>query len=594
MENEEIKKVDFTSEYPHVNKNGLYPVGNPVEITAPEQYGARTMKEVLEDLLKTDDELGLDPVGNPHFTKGLFVMNADYIPPKGLKIPVLWSKVDCSVQKREDKTRKGAHKLVFDLNRHDDQWMCSIEVYEAMKKGYRFENIKKIIWWDKEHTTRGLFQDYVNVFLKMKIEAEGWPKENMTEKEKQDYIQMIHDKNPGVWLDPEKIAYNPVMRTIAKLMLNSIWGKFNQRSNMGKTMLLKPHEYPIYWAYMTNEEYHTKLSVLIPGKVAEMKYTNTNDHIVMAKNTCITIGAFTTAQGRMMWYRLADKLDPDQVLYGDTDSLMYVYNRNIASHKLIETFEGVLGAPSDEFKKKKNKVCVEFVSGGPKNYGYMLVDKDHPWDGTKWDVELKIKGFNLRTGAADKNSARNMLTYRKVVKLIITNALKSDPTLQQSVLDQASIFDDKENKDPNDSEDELVDRFLENNLNDEERITVKERRFVKTNDFRIENATVDKSYGYVYNKAQVDVQGSTPYKIRCLPFGYHEAKAIDWEDLPDEAYDQENWYPHTVDIVFSFQRSVSTERRNESTYDSHTDKLSHKSTASHSKQFQGNGRRAEE
>jgi hypothetical protein len=36
-------------------------------------------------------------------------------------------------------------------------------------------------------------------------------------------------------LDPNKIEYNPGMRALAKLMLNSFWGKFAQRPNMAKT-----------------------------------------------------------------------------------------------------------------------------------------------------------------------------------------------------------------------------------------------------------------------------------------------------------------------------------------------------------------------
>ncbi|KAJ8018923.1 hypothetical protein HOLleu_42815 [Holothuria leucospilota] len=37
------------------------------------------------------------------------------------------------------------------------------------------------------------------------------------------------------FLDPEKITYNPGLRALAKLMLNSFWGKSGKRSDMEKT-----------------------------------------------------------------------------------------------------------------------------------------------------------------------------------------------------------------------------------------------------------------------------------------------------------------------------------------------------------------------
>ena len=42
-------------------------------------------------------------------------------------------------------------------------------------------------------------------------------------------------ENQGIQLDPAKISYNPGLRILAKLMLNSFWGKFAQRSNLVKT-----------------------------------------------------------------------------------------------------------------------------------------------------------------------------------------------------------------------------------------------------------------------------------------------------------------------------------------------------------------------
>ena len=49
-------------------------------------------------------------------------------------------------------------------------------------------------------------------------------------------------KISGVRLDHEKIEKNPDLRPVAKLCLNSLWGKFGQCSNMKQTVIIKTHE----------------------------------------------------------------------------------------------------------------------------------------------------------------------------------------------------------------------------------------------------------------------------------------------------------------------------------------------------------------
>lgn len=69
--------------------------------------------------------------------------------------------------------------------------------------------------------------------MKLKYEAEGWPREclqnDISEEErenrKQNYIETAW-RLYGIRLDPAKIIKNPGMRYIAKLGLNSLWGRF--------------------------------------------------------------------------------------------------------------------------------------------------------------------------------------------------------------------------------------------------------------------------------------------------------------------------------------------------------------------------------
>jgi hypothetical protein len=67
--------------------------------------------------------------------------------------------------------------------------------------------------------------------MKIKLETSPWKDDFETI---QDYIAAI--KNClDIDLDPENLAPNPGKQDVAKMRLNSLWGKFGQRQNMTQT-----------------------------------------------------------------------------------------------------------------------------------------------------------------------------------------------------------------------------------------------------------------------------------------------------------------------------------------------------------------------
>ena len=52
-----------------------------------------------------------------------------------------------------------------------------------------------------------------------------------------EYIQDF-ERSEGVKLDKSQISLNTEKRSVAKLCLNSLWGKFGQRENMPKTEIV--------------------------------------------------------------------------------------------------------------------------------------------------------------------------------------------------------------------------------------------------------------------------------------------------------------------------------------------------------------------
>lgn len=79
-----------------------------------------------------------------------------------------------------------------------------------------------------------LFGGYIDLFLKIKQESIGWPAYIQTEEEALQYISNYAVRE-NVKLNSEAITQNPAMRSIAKLLLDSFWGKFGQRLNMPQT-----------------------------------------------------------------------------------------------------------------------------------------------------------------------------------------------------------------------------------------------------------------------------------------------------------------------------------------------------------------------
>ena len=93
---------------------------------------------------------------------------------------------------------------------------------KAIEKGYEVLKIHEV--WHWHQTTDKLFKDYVDTFLKLKQEASGYPKDCVTDEQKQRYIDEYYE-HEGIHLDPNKIEYNPGLRSLAKLALNSLWGR---------------------------------------------------------------------------------------------------------------------------------------------------------------------------------------------------------------------------------------------------------------------------------------------------------------------------------------------------------------------------------
>ena len=161
---------------------------------------------------------------------------------------------------------------------------------------------------------------------------------------------------------PGKIVKNAAKLSLAKLMLNSFWGKFGERLNKPTVESgTAPHG---LFEYLNNLLMVIHVIRVFSEDFLEVVFCFMDEDASKSKKTNIFIAAFTTAQARLKLYSYLDPLR-DQVLYYDTDSVIY----SCKPGQTTIALGNYLGDMTSELNEDDN--ITEFVSGGAKNYGYL-------------------------------------------------------------------------------------------------------------------------------------------------------------------------------------------------------------------------------
>ena len=255
---------------------------------------------------------------------------------------------------------------------------------KAIEKGYHilkiYEiwNFPEIAQYNRSTNTGGLFSGYIDCFMKLKQEASGWPSNVKTEHEKRQYIH-LYFVNEGIQLEYDRIEKNPGLRSLAKLMLNSFWGKFGQRSNM--TQLEHINEPAHYFDLLTSESQEVTDINFINNEMVEMRWKYMEDFVQSNPRTNVIIAAYTTSQARLKLYDDLDRLQ-ERALYVDTDSIIYRTGNAI---DMLKTGD-YLGQLTNEVPDGR---ITHFVSAGPKNYA-LKIEQDN-----QTSTLVKVRGITL-------------------------------------------------------------------------------------------------------------------------------------------------------------------------------------------------------
>ncbi|XP_070550711.1 uncharacterized protein [Ptychodera flava] len=233
-----------------------------------------------------------------------------------------------------------------------------------VEKGYKVVKVFEV-WhyreseeYNRESQTGGLFTDYINTFFKLKQESSGWPSWCQTEDDQDRYIREYHERE-GILLDKTKIHRNPGQRALAKLMLNSMWGKFAQSNNFPQLQCIQePAE--LLWL-LTSEQHTINNLFFVNDNMVAVKHSPRGEFVEGAVNTNVVIAAFTTAYACLKLYDLLEAIG-ERVLYFDTDSVTFVSKSDMYEPPL----GSYLGDLTSELEPPGNYIT-KFVSGGAKN-----------------------------------------------------------------------------------------------------------------------------------------------------------------------------------------------------------------------------------
>ena len=188
---------------------------------------------------------------------------------------------------------------------------CNPEIELACSMGYEIVKIYEVYhfeessMYDRSACKGGLFADYVNLFLKLKQEASGFPRECQNEQQKLDYIAK-YALNEGIQLDYDAIKRNPGLRSLAKICLNSFGGKFGQRLNMKQSSFLYEHEADKFFHLLTDTRKEVRDFHVISDRIIQMEYLDNWSFLPIDFKANVLLASFTTCWSRIKLYELLD------------------------------------------------------------------------------------------------------------------------------------------------------------------------------------------------------------------------------------------------------------------------------------------------
>ena len=392
-DNEHFEIVDFCSLYPYVISKYDFMTGHP-----------KVIRRNFGDYL--------DPSCS-EFKKSLFgFVRCKVLPPKRMMFPILPMRFSERLEFVLCSTCAVTKNKTFCEHSDDERCLLgtftTVELEEAMRNGYRVQDVYEILHWERKSDR--LFSEFVRKWIKVKTEASGYPDNVVTESDKDAYVMNYYHETcvnssstSGILLDKDEIRKDPIRRNIAKNMLNSFYGKFAQRQNMETTEIVK--DYAKMWEIACDESKIVTgmITIELNSMLVNWKLKNENDDTRQG-NVNLAIAAFITSYARIELWRKINEVEtesPGCVHYFDTDSIFYVAHDGM---NLLRTGHN-LGDLTREIPVDVEVKRATFL--GPKNYAYVKRNIESGME----ETIVKVKGITLHA------QALQTLTFERMTEM---------------------------------------------------------------------------------------------------------------------------------------------------------------------------------
>lgn len=275
------------------------------------------------------------PVGHPKHILGFEVDPSRFHPTASnryygfARIKVVPNKSDIIglLPQRDEKSGR----LFFPVHPMEGCWGTE-EIYLAMQNGYIVEQVYELYYWDERNYSSLHFSAYVNYFFQLKQEAEGWKKlgatsENPTVEEQNELVEKLYVQNGNLArIRPHKVRKNAVLRSLAKLYLNSLWGKFAQKSSKTQhTTIYGTQQFLALWNNSKVDQSNCKFREISPG-VYKTSYNLKSEFVNPVRHGNLFIAAKVTETARCVLHQKMLQVGPENVIYCDTDSVIFLYS----------------------------------------------------------------------------------------------------------------------------------------------------------------------------------------------------------------------------------------------------------------------------
>ena len=197
----------------------------------------------------------------------------------------------------------------------------TFELQNAVRHGYKIIQLLELWDWSKEQRSSNVFHKYIQMFFKMKIASEGYPVSVSSESEKQNFCKNVNAVN-DLNLTIEEIKKNPGLKNTAKRLINSLWGKLAVKPGKPQTQYVtEPEE---FFTLMRNQEIditdvtHVSAEMLLVTYLLKGKRPSVFTNVVVASMV-------TSYASCWLFNKCITQLEPWQIHYVDTDSIIYCY-----------------------------------------------------------------------------------------------------------------------------------------------------------------------------------------------------------------------------------------------------------------------------